>query len=86
LKPSLDYRGVPSLDEGKAIVRALLEEFAKMLMIIESIADKVKFNKTQGVLQTPQRENELHPTKGGFDALVEIFYQAIKAEFSSRVK
>lgn len=47
-----------------------------MLMAIESIADKVKFIKTQGVLQTSQWENELHPTKAGFNALVlvEIFY------------
>jgi hypothetical protein len=37
------------------------------------------------MLQAAQWANELHPTDGGFDALVEVFYSAIKAEFPARV-
>lgn len=88
LKPSLDYRGVPSpqgFPEGRAIVRAMLVEFAKMLQEIAK-AKNVVFVPTQGTLADNQWANELHPSDPGFDSVAKVFYDAIKAKFPDRVK
>lgn len=85
LKPSLDYRGVPSLNDRIAVARTMLEEFARMLLSIESAPNRVKFVRTQGTLRASQWANELHPTDEGFDAMTDLFHQAIKAQFPGRV-
>jgi hypothetical protein len=87
LKPTFDLRGFPSRAAGAAVVRAILEQFGAMLHGLVTSHAGVTVIDTQGTLPatTASWHNELHPSKGGFNAFAALFHQALKAAFPTRV-
>ena len=91
LKPTFDLRGFPTADisAAKAVVKVMLEEFAKMLneLATAPTVQNVSFINGQGTL-LPQKSswhNELHPSRSGFQAFANLFYAKLKALFPNRV-
>ena len=77
LKPALDEREVPE-ELHKPVVDHVLTRYAAMLDGLASKIDRFQVIKTQGTLTTEdQWANELHPTKGGFAEIAEVFAQAL---------
>lgn len=90
LFPSLQSRGwmnsVPAdLATGRAIVRALLEQFQNFLTGLARRTPNVIVVPTQGTLAPAEWANELHPTPGGFDKIAGKFAAALASRFPGRV-
>jgi len=85
LKPTFDLRKFPTIATGQAVVRAMLEQFEKVLVSLSG--PKVIVIPTQGVLppQTSSWHNELHPAKAGFQQFAQLFHDKLKAMFPARV-
>ena len=85
LKPTFDLCKFPTLAAGRAVVRAMLEQFAAMLTSLAG--PKVTFINGQGTLapQTSSWHNELHPAKAGFETFADVFQQKLKVLFPDRV-
>ena len=85
LKPTFDLCKFPTLAAGRAVVKAMLEQFAAMLTSLAG--PKVTFINGQGTLapQTSSWHNELHPAKAGFETFAEVFQQKLKVLFPDRV-
>jgi hypothetical protein len=86
LKPTFDLRKFPTRAAGQEVVKAMLKEFAAMLASLATQA-KVTFINGQGTLppQTSSWDNELHPTRAGFEEFADIFYRELKKLYSDRV-
>jgi len=87
LKPAFDLRGFPSdLEASSKVVRAMLEQFAAMLRKLESHR-RVTFVNVQGTLPPVKTSwhNEMHPSKGGFNQIADVFHGRIKDLFPGRV-
>jgi hypothetical protein len=65
----------------------MLLEFAAMLTSLLGTASKVTLIKSQGTLtpQTSSWDNELHPSKAGFEKFADIFRDQLKVLFPDRV-
>lgn len=85
LKPTFDLRKFPTIAAGQAVVRAMLEQFEKVLMSLSG--PKVIVIPTQDVLppQTSSWHNELHPAKAGFQQFAQLFHDKLKTMFPARV-
>jgi hypothetical protein len=86
LKPTFDLRKFPTRAAGQEVVKAMLKEFAAMLASLATQA-KVTFINGQGTLppQTSSWDNELHPTRAGFEEFADIFYRELKKLYPDRV-
>lgn len=87
LKPTFDLRGFPTQASAFAVTKILLQQFAAMLESLEASHANVTFINGQGTLapQPSSWHNELHPSKGGFNAFATLFQQALKTAFPNRV-
>lgn len=87
LKPAFDLHGFPGdLVASSLVVRAMLEQFAAMLKALQS-HPRVTFIDAQGTLAplASSWHNEMHPSKGGFNQIADVFHLQIKALFPGRV-
>jgi hypothetical protein len=86
LKPTFDLRKFPTRAAGQEVVKAMLKEFAAMLASLATQA-KVTLINGQGTLppQTSSWDNELHPTRAGFEEFADIFYRELKKLYPDRV-
>lgn len=84
LKPGLDDRGWAQ-QNGAPIVKALLEQFAKLLDALQASAPDFHHVKTQGMLNPNQWANELHPTPDGFSAISACFVFELRKVFPNRI-
>ncbi len=86
LKPTFDLRKFPGLAPRIEVVKAMLLQFAAMLTSLTS-HPRVSFIDGQGTLapQTSSWHNELHPSRAGFDAHTQLFYERLKTLFPNRV-
>lgn len=86
LKPTFDLRGFPTRAAAQEVVKAMLQQFAKVLSSLAT-QPKVTLIDGQGTLlpQTSSWHNELHPKKAGFETFANIFYQEVKGLYSNRV-
>lgn len=87
LKPVFDLRKFPLGAAREEVVKALLLEFAAMLSSFLPAAKKIAFINGQGTLKpvTSSWDNELHPSKTGFEAFADIFRDQLKVLFPDRV-
>jgi len=87
LKPTFDLRAFPGLEPAKAVVKAMLQQFAAMLQALAAAHNDVTFINTQGTLpaQTDSWHNELHPSKSGFNKITDVFHANLKTLFPGRV-
>jgi len=87
LKPTFDLRKFPLGVARREVVKAMLLEFAAMLTSLLGTASKVTLIKSQGTLtpQTSSWDNELHPSKAGFEKFADIFRDQLKVLFPDRV-
>lgn len=85
LKPTFDLRKFPTVADGQAVVRVMLEQFEQMLVSLSG--PNVIVIPTQGVLQPRPSSwhNELHPAKAGFQQFAQLFHDKLKAMFPARV-
>jgi hypothetical protein len=85
LKPTFDLRKFPTMADGQAVVKIMLQEFAAILTSLAG--PTVAFINGQGTLapQTSSWHNELHPAKAGFDKFADLFHARLKALFPTRV-
>jgi hypothetical protein len=86
LKPTFNLRKFPTLAAGQAVVKAMLQQFAVMLVSLAT-QPKVTFINGQGTLspQTSSWHNELHPRQAGFERFADIFYRELKQLFPTRI-
>ncbi len=88
LKPTFDVRGYPTTSNVRfLVVKEMLQQFARMVQSIADTNDDVTFINTQGTLapQASSWHNELHPSKGGFNAIADLFHTKLRALFPGRV-
>lgn len=87
LKPVFDLRKFPLGAAREEVVKALLLEFAAMLSSFLPAAKKIALINGQGTLKpvTSSWDNELHPSKTGFEAFADIFRDQLKVLFPDRV-
>jgi hypothetical protein len=87
LKPTFDLRKFPLGVARQEVVKAMLFQFAAMLTSLAASAPNITFINGQGTLkpQTSSWNNELHPSKAGFERFADIFRDKLKALFPSRV-
>ena len=87
LKPTFDLRKFPLGVARQEVVKAMLLQFAAMLTSLAASAPNITFINGQGTLkpQTSSWNNELHPSKAGFERFADIFRDKLKALFPNRV-
>jgi hypothetical protein len=87
LKPTFDLRKFPLGVARQEVVKAMLLQFAAMLTSLAASAPNITFINGQGTLkpQTSSWDNELHPSKAGFERFADIFRDKLKALFPNRV-
>jgi hypothetical protein len=87
LKPTFDLRKFPLGVARQEVVKAMLLQFAAMLTSLAASAPNITFINGQGTLkpQTSSWNNELHPSKAGFERFADIFRDKLKALFPTRV-
>lgn len=86
LRPSLEAKGWMTrssdpMGDGFQIVKAALTQFATMLAEIARNHPDVVLIQTQGTLTRGQWHDELHPKRGGFLRMAELFRDALQAQF-----
>ncbi len=83
LKPSLDFRLVPTGESQFRVVKALLSAFDAMLRRVAADSRDVTVVPTQGTLQPIDADwqNEIHPSGSGFTKIAEKFKAALAARF-----
>ncbi len=87
LKPTFDLRKFPVSSPARfEVVKAMLQQFAALLLSLESRGN-VTFINGQGTLAPVPSSwhNELHPSKQGFDKFANLFHAKLKALFPARV-
>lgn len=87
LKPAFDLRGFPAdLVASGQVVKEMLKQFGAMLKALQS-HPRVTYVDAQGTLPavTSSWHNEMHPSKGGFNRIADVFHMQIKALFPGRV-
>jgi hypothetical protein len=87
MKPTFDLRKFPTRAPAFDVVKAMLKQFAALLLSLERSHSGVTFINGQGTLvpRPSSWHNELHPSKAGFKKFTEIFYQKIKTLAPNRV-
>jgi hypothetical protein len=85
LLPTFELRKFPTLAARQAVVKAMLEQFAAMLISLSG--PTVTFINGQGTLapQPSSWHNELHPSRAGFEKFADLFQVRLKALFPDRV-
>lgn len=86
LEPTFDLKNFPLGSPRQEVVNEMLKRFATMLTSLAT-APKVTFLNGQGTL-TPQPsswDNELHPSKNGFNKFADLFRAKLKQLFPGRV-
>jgi hypothetical protein len=86
LKPTFELRKFPDQAAGQAVVKAMLLQFADMLTELAK-QPRVTFVNTQGTLapKPSSWDNELHPSRNGFDLVTRKIADAIRVLFPQRV-
>lgn len=85
LKPSLDFNGW-DVTQGTAIIRQALTEFKNLLVALASNpANNFILVNTQGLLNSTDWANELHPYQSGFKTIAEKFVETLRLNFSDRI-
>ena len=85
LKPSLDFTGWNTA-QGTAILHQALVNFKAMLTgLASSPANLFSLIDTQGVLDSSDWANELHPHPGGFKKLAAKILEALHVRFPGRI-
>ena len=87
MKPTFDVRNFKTRAPATAVVKEMLQQFAKMLKKLERTHKNVTFIDTQGTLAASTRSwhNELHPSKSGFKKFAKLFHKQIKSKYPNRV-
>jgi hypothetical protein len=87
LKPSFDLRDFPELPNpaSAAVVVEMLSVFRARLAAFAGAHSAVTLVETQQTLTAAEWANELHPTSGGFEKIVDEFHQALVTLYPGRV-
>ena len=86
LHPSFELRQFPTIPDGAAAVREMLTRFRDLLAQLAAAHPQVTLVGTQGTLSgTADWHNELHPSKGGFDEIVEVFRAQLAVLYPGRI-
>jgi hypothetical protein len=80
LQPSLLYRGWTTEAEQRQILRDLLMRFDVMLDDMNDDTRRFRYVRTQALLPNKADwDNELHPSRAGFQAVAQAFYTQVTA-------
>ena len=88
LKPAFDVHGFPGdLVNSTAVVREMLLQFKTMLQALAQSEPRITFINAQGTLAPIKASwhNEMHPSKGGFNQIADVFSATINELFPGRV-
>ncbi len=87
LKPTFDLMNFPPGAPRQEVVNEMLRRFATLLTGLHSEPNKIIFLNTQGTLvqQPSSWDNELHPSKAGFNKFADLFRDKLKQLFPGRV-
>lgn len=81
LQPALHLQGWNSLQDGKKIVKDIMQRFDAMLADFAARRSDVHHVKTQGTLLQREWNDELHPTGAGFVKVAGKFADAMRKAF-----
>ncbi len=73
MKPSLEEKGIDDEDDQRKIIRHLIDRFNEMLEGIEDSNSKVVWIRTRKTLAANEWNDELHPTRKGFEKIAAKF-------------
>jgi len=87
LRPSLVEQGWPDIEQGRQIVKTILEVFKGRLEALCAANENVVLVDTQGTLSAGDWANELHPTPDGFRKIAARFRSTLQGipEFKGRI-
>ena len=80
MKPNLEKKGITDPADQQSIIRELLQRFQTMLQSLAQEPDFVVVP-TIGTLAPNEWNDELHPTRKGFEKIAEKFRAALKKQF-----
>lgn len=81
MKPFLTQKGITDPADQKAIIHELLERFQAMLVDLTQHHGDVILVPTLGTLAENEWNDELHPTREGFEKIAEKFRAELKVQF-----
>ena len=87
LKPTFDIRNFKTRPPASAVVKEMLQQFAKMLKKLKKDNENISIINTQGTLRarTSSWHNELHPSRSGFNKFAKMFHGHLKTKYPGRV-
>jgi hypothetical protein len=80
VKPHLDAVGLTDFDAQREVVMWLLDQYATLLNELASQTPRFRVVNSLGTLKRSQWENEMHPSRGGFRALVDQCWVPVLAD------
>ena len=81
MKPHFDAKGITDLKDARRIVRWLINRFNEMLADLAQDHPKFVHVKTRNTLNENEWNDELHPSRDGFEQVAEKFRSKLKKQF-----
>jgi len=81
LKPHLDEKGITDLKDARRIIRWLIDRFNEMLADLAQNHSQLIHVKTRRTLSDDEWNDELHPSRDGFEQIAEKFRAKLKKQF-----
>lgn len=80
MKPFLEAKGITVAEDQRQIIRHLMTRFSEMMAGVAQSPDVV-FVETPGTLTDQEWNDELHPTRNGFEKIATKFREQLKKQF-----
>lgn len=80
MKPNLEKKGITDPADQQSIIRELLQRFQTMLQALAQQPGFILVS-TVGTLAANEWNDEIHPTRKGFEKIAEKFRAALKTQF-----
>jgi len=81
MKPHFDAKGITDLKDSRRIVRWLINRFNEMLADLAQSNPKFVHVKTRNTLNESEWNDELHPSRDGFEQIAEKFRSKLEKQF-----
>lgn len=81
MRPNLERKGIDDPADQEKIVRWLVDRFNEMIAEVAAGAQNIVFVRTRNTLSEDEWNDELHPTRAGFEKLAEKFRVQLAKQF-----
>ncbi len=81
IQPQMLERGIEDFEDQRKIVRFLVSRFNDVLKDLAEKRDRLVYVKTPGTLADIEWNDELHPSRKGFEKVAKVFRKELKEQF-----